>query len=82
VPPARCPSGCRLKLPPKRIFIHSNSVEFVEERREALDKYLQALLADGQLACELSLPMPATCYGAHHQLAALEITLLCAFAIL
>ncbi|EFN59116.1 hypothetical protein CHLNCDRAFT_137916 [Chlorella variabilis] len=35
----------RLKLPPKRIFVHSNNVEFVEERREGLDKYLQAVLA-------------------------------------
>ena len=52
MPPARCPSGCRLKLPPKRIFVHSNNAEFVEERRDALDSYLAALLAHPQLACE------------------------------
>ncbi|KAI3433581.1 hypothetical protein D9Q98_003392 [Chlorella vulgaris] len=40
----RMHSAYRLKLPPKRIFIHSNNVEFVEERREQLDRYLQLLL--------------------------------------
>lgn len=39
----------RLKLPPKRIFIHSQNVDFVEERREALDRYLGALLSNDQL---------------------------------
>ena len=52
---AHCPSlPGRLKLPPKRLFIHSHSVEFVEERREALDKYLRALLAHEELASELA----------------------------
>jgi sorting nexin-13 len=45
----RAYAAYRLKLPPKRIFIHSNNVEFVEERRDALDRYLQALLAHEQL---------------------------------
>ncbi|KAK9807024.1 hypothetical protein WJX72_010915 [[Myrmecia] bisecta] len=39
-----------LKLPPKRIFNHSQTVEFVEERRQQLDQYLQAILANPQLA--------------------------------
>lgn len=42
----------RLKLPPKRIFIHSNNVEFVEERRDALDRYLQQLLVHDALRRE------------------------------
>ncbi|KAL4430933.1 hypothetical protein ABPG75_006189 [Micractinium tetrahymenae] len=46
----RCYPCYRLKLPPKRIFVHSNSVEFVEERRFALDRYLQELLAHEQLS--------------------------------
>ena len=40
----------RLKLPAKRIFTHSQNVDFVEERREALDRYLQAALANDVLA--------------------------------
>jgi len=40
----------KLKLPPKRIFFHAQTVDFVEERREALDKYLQQLLSSRQLA--------------------------------
>lgn len=43
----------RLKLPGKRIFTHSQSTDFVEERREALDKYLQAALASPVLLGEL-----------------------------
>jgi len=43
-------SAYRLKLPPKRIFFHAQTVDFVEERREALDKYLQQLLSSRQLA--------------------------------
>ena len=43
-------TGYKLKLPPKRIFFHSQTVDFVEERREALDKYLQLLLQNRQLA--------------------------------
>lgn len=37
--------GYKLKLPPKRIFVHTPNVDFVHERQEALDSYLQALLA-------------------------------------
>jgi hypothetical protein len=40
----------RLKLPPKRIFFHSQNVDFVEERREALDAFLQGVLRVPQLA--------------------------------
>ena len=39
----------RLKLPPKRIFLHIQTPEFVEERRQQLDQYLQALLGAGNL---------------------------------
>ena len=40
----------RLKLPAKRIFNHSQSVEFVEERRQQLDAYLQQILVDEALS--------------------------------
>ena len=43
-------SAYRLKLPPKRIFLHIQTPEFVEERRQQLDQYLQALLGAGNLA--------------------------------
>ncbi|GMH39284.1 hypothetical protein BSKO_07182 [Bryopsis sp. KO-2023] len=39
-----------LKLPPKRFLLHSQNTEFVEERRTALNGYLQALLKDKALA--------------------------------
>lgn len=42
-------SAYRLKLPPKRIFLHMQTPEFVEERRQQLDQYLQALLGAGNL---------------------------------
>ncbi|GAB4817940.1 hypothetical protein N2152v2_004986 [Parachlorella kessleri] len=47
--------GYRLKLPPKRIFTHTQSVDFVEERRVALDKYLQAALAHDMLAASIDM---------------------------
>lgn len=47
--PAALPDR-RLKLPAKRIFTHSQSVDFVEERREALNRYLQAALANDVVA--------------------------------
>ena len=43
----------RLRLPPKRIFFHSTTVDFVEERREQLDVYLRTLLADPNLCSAL-----------------------------
>lgn len=39
----------KLRLPPKRIFSHSVSMDFVEERRDQLDTYLRALLGDPNL---------------------------------
>ena len=36
----------RLRLPAKKIFSQRHSVEFVEDRRQQLDSYLQALLAN------------------------------------
>ena len=48
----------RLKLPPKRIFLHIQTPEFVEERRQQLDQYLQALLGAGNLA---NMPQVGTC---------------------
>ena len=39
----------RLKLPPKRLFNHNPTPDFVEERRQQLDSYLQMLLQDRQL---------------------------------
>lgn len=39
----------RLKLPPKRLFVHNPTPDFVEERRQQLDTYLQMLLQDPQL---------------------------------
>ena len=38
------------KLPPKRIFIHTQSEDFVEDRRNALDTYLQEILCSRGLA--------------------------------
>lgn len=43
-------STYRQKLPPKRIFFHNQSVDFVEERREQLDLYLATILVDPILA--------------------------------
>lgn len=40
----------RLRLPAKRIFSQQHSVEFVEDRRQQLDAYLQALLANPVVA--------------------------------
>jgi len=39
----------RLKLPPKRLFVHNPTPDFVEERRQQLDTYLQMLLQERQL---------------------------------
>ncbi len=39
----------KLRLPPKRIFFHALSVDFVEERRDSLDTYLRSLLGDPNL---------------------------------
>eukprot|EP00803_Ostreobium_quekettii_P004985 evm.model.scf_463.2 EVM.evm.TU.scf_463.2 scf_463:20967-31329(+) len=38
------------KLPPKRYLLHFQTTEFVEERRVALDKYLQSVLSSSILA--------------------------------
>jgi len=35
----------KLKLPPKRIFFHTKTEDFVEDRRNALDVYLQEVLS-------------------------------------
>ena len=43
-------SGYSYKLPPKRIFTHSQNVDFVEDRRKALDMYLQSVLTSPELA--------------------------------
>lgn len=64
-PPATSPapvqvSAYRLKLPPKRIFLHMQTPEFVEERRQQLDQYLQALLGAGNLG---NMPQVGTCQG-------------------
>jgi hypothetical protein len=48
--PGAGPPGGRPRLPPKRIFFHSVTEDFVEERRAALDAYLQAVLAAPPLA--------------------------------
>lgn len=40
----------RLRLPAKKIFSQQHSVEFVEDRRQQLDSYLQALLANPVVA--------------------------------
>ena len=40
----------RSKLPPKRIFIHSQNEDFVEERRHNLDAYIQEVLSIPTLA--------------------------------
>ena len=40
----------RSKLPPKRIFIHTQNEDFVEDRRHALDTYLQEVLSSPVLA--------------------------------
>lgn len=40
----------RVRMPAKRVFTHSQTVEFVEERRQQLDTYLQQILADSTLA--------------------------------
>ena len=53
-------SAYRLKLPPKRIFLHIQTPEFVEERRQQLDQYLQALLGAGSLS---NMPQVGTCHG-------------------
>ncbi|KAL6776573.1 CPLD29 [Auxenochlorella protothecoides x Auxenochlorella symbiontica] len=45
----------RLKLPPKRVFVHSQNVDFVEERRVALNAYLQTVLAHPVLQGKLGL---------------------------
>lgn len=39
----------RLKLPPKRLFVQNPTPDFVEERRQQLDAYLQMLLQERQL---------------------------------
>ena len=39
-----------VKLPPKRFLVPSKTTEFVEERRVALDQYLQAILSSPALA--------------------------------
>ena len=41
--------GYRIRMPAKRVFTHSQNVEFVEERRQQLDIYLQQILADSSL---------------------------------
>ena len=62
----------RLKLPPKRLFVHNPTPDFVEERRQQLDTYLQMLLQERQLqgVCDLFLHLnacirttPADCLG-------------------
>ena len=55
-------SAYRLKLPPKRIFLHIQTPEFVEERRQQLDQYLQALLGAGTLG---NMPEVGTCWRLH-----------------
>jgi PX domain len=51
----------KLKLPPKRIFFHAVSADFVEERREQLDTYLRLLLGDPNLCRErTSFPLCTT----------------------
>ena len=49
-----------LRLPAKRIFSQQQSVEFVEERRQQLNGYLQSLLAIPPVAsdCTLSHAVP------------------------
>ena len=37
--------GYNIRLPPKRIFFHDVSPEYIEARRQALDEYLQGVLA-------------------------------------
>jgi hypothetical protein len=60
--------GYRVRMPAKRVFTHSQNVEFVEERRHQLDQYLQQILADEALTgvfwvSELfSQPTNSTCY--------------------
>ncbi len=49
----------RLKLPPKRLFVHNPTPDFVEERRQQLDTYLQMLLQERQLQ-GLLVPKDAT----------------------
>lgn len=46
----------KLKLPPKRIFFHAVSADFVEERRDQLDTFLRSLLGDPNL-CRASLTL-------------------------
>jgi len=43
-------SGYASKLPPKRIFFHTQNADFVEDRRRALDAFLQEVLQVPQLA--------------------------------
>ncbi len=47
----------RLRLPAKKIFSQQHSVEFVEDRRQQLDAYLQALLANPAVAGVLFVPL-------------------------
>lgn len=46
----RSSPGYAFKLPPKRIFIHTQNADFVEDRRQALDAFLQELLRVPELA--------------------------------
>ena len=39
----------RLRLPPKRLLPHNPTPDFVEERRQQLDNYLQMLLQEQPL---------------------------------
>ena len=40
----------RARLPPKRVFVHARDVDFVEDRRQALDAYLGDVVAHPVLA--------------------------------
>lgn len=46
------------RLPPKRIFFHTTSSDFVEERRQLLDDYLQPLLGEPNLCRAHRGPLP------------------------
>ena len=59
----------RLKLPPKRLFVHNPTPDFVEERRQQLDTYLQMLLQERQLQglhySSSAITSPADGYSVH-----------------
>lgn len=52
----------KIKMPAKRVFSHSQNVEFVEERRQQLDHYLQQILGDATLTGKFSqIPVDQSC---------------------